>query len=176
MLLRWPLSYELQFKIWSKRKMMVLFVDSDRDDVVLAEKKKEKVKRFYWLLNHLAFWKAKITTVLVFSASIGHWEQNDISKLGHHIWTQPAAQAEVVRQGILGPEFSPGWREHSRHCRGAENDWKLRSPVHGKWPFFGKTSQSTAYWLPLGGIMKLRHSTFWSIVLVINWIHWKPGS
>lgn len=159
MRLRWALSFELQFKIRSKRKMMMLFMDSDRDDVALAEKKKEKVKRLYWLLNHLAFWKAKIATVLVSSASVGHWEQNDISKLGHHIWTQPAAQAEVVRQGILGPEFSPGWREHSHHCRGAENDWKLWSPVHGKRPFFGKTSQSTACWLPRGGIRKLRHST-----------------
>ena len=42
MLLRWPLSYELQ-DVKQKENVMP-FMDSDRDDVVLAEKKWESKK------------------------------------------------------------------------------------------------------------------------------------
>lgn len=134
-----------------------------------GEKKKWKEKRFHRLLDHSAFRKAKITIHLISSTPIGHWEQNDISELGHHIWTQPAAQAEAIGQRILGAEFSPRWGEHSHHRCGAENDWKLWSPVHGRWPFFGRhLSRLPIDWWPFSGIMKLTHTALCSTVLVIE--------
>lgn len=85
----------------------MLLMDSARDDVGLAGKEKVKVK-VPLMIEPPSILKNKSSNNPVFSAPIDHWEQNDISKLGHHIWAQPAAQAEVIGQRVLCPEFGPG--------------------------------------------------------------------
>lgn len=64
------------------------------------------MKIFHGLLNPPAFKKSNLGIVLVFSSPIGHWEQNDISELGHHIWAQPAPQTKVIRQRIFRAKLS----------------------------------------------------------------------
>lgn len=80
-------------------------------------------------------------TVLYFCASeskmfgspnADHREQDDVFEPGHHLWPQPAPQAEELRQGVQRPELSQGRGEHGRHRRAAEDDRQLPDPLHGQ--------------------------------------------
>lgn len=61
-----------------------------------------------------------------------HREQDDIFEPGHHLWPQPAPQAEELRQGVQRPELGQGRGEHGRHRRAAEDDRQLPNPLHGQ--------------------------------------------
>lgn len=61
-----------------------------------------------------------------------HREQDDVFKPGHHLWAQPAPQAEELRQGVQRPELGQSRGEHSRHRRAAEDDRQLPNPLPGQ--------------------------------------------
>lgn len=66
------------------------------------------------------------------SSTAGHRQQDDVFKPGHHIWPEPAPQAEELRQRVQRPELGQSWGEHGRHRGAAEADCQLPDPLHGQ--------------------------------------------
>lgn len=69
---------------------------------------------------------------LCFPRLTDHREQDDVFEPSHHLWSQPAPQAEELRQGVQRPELSQGRGEHGRHRRAAEDDRQQPNPLHGQ--------------------------------------------
>lgn len=88
-----------------------------------------------------------------------HQEGNDLSKLGHHIWTQAASQAEFIKESRVESLVQA---EESTAIITVVQKMIANYEVHGRWPFFRKTSWGIAYHLPHGGLMKLKQTIFLS--------------
>lgn len=67
------------------------------------------------------------------SSPPGDGEQDDLSEPGHHLWSQPAPQAEEFRQGVQCAEFGPRRGEHRCYRCPPEDDRNLPLPLHGVW-------------------------------------------
>lgn len=62
----------------------------------------------------------------------GHRQQDDITEPGHHIWAEPAAQAEELREGVQRPELGPYGGQRRHHRRRPAHDRHAPNPVHGR--------------------------------------------
>lgn len=62
----------------------------------------------------------------------GHRQQDDITEPGHHIWAEPAAQAEELREGVQRPELGPYGGQRRHHRRRPAHDRHAPNPFHGR--------------------------------------------
>ena len=65
------------------------------------------------------------------SSPPGDGEQDDLSEPGHHLWSQPAPQAEEFRQGVQCAESGPRRGEHRCYRCSPKDDRNLPLPLHG---------------------------------------------